>query len=145
MDVRFEIGEYHLGNTLAYHPILLGNILSQDAPKPITREQKYLMDHKRRYTAVTYTSDAAASTTYLWALMTISRVERMSVSRNRHTNVCNNTTTKLQMNKKIVSKPGRTQGLFQRAELHDFSESRKIAASNLPHSVKWGVINCVQG
>ena len=44
------------------------------------------------------------------------------------------------MNKKIVSKPGRTQGLFQRAELHDFSKSRKIAASNLPHSVKWGVI-----
>ena len=72
--------------------------------------------------------------------MTISRVERMSVSRNRHTNVCNNTTTKLQMNKKIVSKPGRTQGLFQRGELHDFSKSRKIAASNLPHSVKWGVI-----
>ena len=77
--------------------------------------------------------------------MTISRVERMSVSRNRHTNVCNNTTTKLQMNKKIVSKPGRTQALFQRAGLHDFSKSRKIAASNLPLSVKWSVINCVQG
>ena len=49
------------------------------------------------------------------------------------------------MNEKIVSKPGRTQALFQRAGLHDFRKSRKIAASNLPLSVKWGAINCAQG
>ena len=38
-DVRFKIGEYHLGIT----------IRSCDALRPIAREQKYLIDHNGGY------------------------------------------------------------------------------------------------
>ena len=42
----FEIGEYHLGNTVGYSSVLAGaDIRSREAFRPIARERKYLMDY----------------------------------------------------------------------------------------------------